>query len=528
MAESLWHFDVTPRDEHNETLVTHVHPANWTSPTPEPMYNLVVIGAGTAGLISAIGCAALGGKVALMERHLMGGDCLNVGCVPSKCVIRSSRATAQMVAANRFGLTPHPIAPSDFPCVMERLRRLRAGISRNDSAQRYSEMGVHVFFGEASFADHNTVMVNDVALRFRKAVIATGARAVRPDIPGLAETGYLTNETVFNLTQLPQRLVFIGGGPIGCELAQAFRRLGSEVTIVQNTRFLPREDPQASGLLAQVFEREGIHILLEAKPVRVEKIGGFKRVTIQTKDGEQTVEADEILVGAGRQPNVEGLALENAGVAYDARKGVQVDDFLRTTNPAIFAAGDICMDWKFTHAADSAARIAVQNALFWGRKRLSALTMPWCTYTDPEIAHVGLYEADAQAAGIATDTFKVALEDVDRAIVDGETEGFVKVLVKKGTDSIVGATIVAAHAGDLISEISVAMAGNIGLKTIADVIHPYPTQAEAIRRVAAIYKRTRLTPRVATLLRWWLKWQRRGPFRFMRRYRRAARGKMQT
>ena len=508
MTDSTWNFDIPPGDEYNAELVAHVHPPGWRPPAPEPMYNLVVIGAGTAGLISAIGCAALGGKVALVERHLMGGDCLNVGCVPSKCLIRSSRAAAEMTGAARFGLAPGLVAPADFPAVMERLRRLRAAISRNDSAHRYSEMGVHVFFGEAAFADQNTIQVNDVSLRFRKAIIAAGARAVHPNIPGLGEADFLTNETVFNLKELPRRLVVIGGGPIGCELAQAFSRLGSMVTIVQHSRFLPREDREASEFLAQVFKREGIRVVLDARPVRVVKAGGGKQVTVQTRDGEQSIEADEILIGAGRQPNVEGLNLEKAGVAYNLRKGIQVDDFLRTTNRAIFAAGDICMDWKFTHAADAAARIAIQNALFKGRKRLSALNMPWCTYTDPEIAHVGLYEADAETSGIAVDTYKVALDDVDRAITDGETEGFVKVLVRKGTDRIVGATIVAAHAGDLISEISVAMAGKIGLKTIADVIHPYPTQAEAIRRVAAAYNRTRLTPRVAALLKWWLKWQR--------------------
>ncbi len=508
MSGIRWHFEVAPRDEHNENLLCHVRPDNWTPPEPETMYNLVVIGAGTAGLISAIGCAALGGKVALVERHLMGGDCLNAGCVPSKCLIRSSRAAAEMASANSFGLRPHQVAASDFPNVMERLRRLRAEISRNDSAKRYNEMGVHVFFGEASFLDRQTVRINDVSLRFRKAIIAAGARAVRPEIPGLEEAGFLTNETVFNLTGLPRRLAVIGGGPIGCELAQAFRRLGSEVTIVQHTRFLPREDTEASALLARIFAREGIRVLLEANPIHVEKNGNLKGITIHTQDGEKKIEADEILIGAGRQPNVEGLALEKAGVSYNAQKGIEVDDFLRTTNPHIFAAGDICMDWKFTHAADAAARIAIQNTLFRGRKRLSALTMPWCTYTDPEIAHVGLYDSEAAARGIAADIYKVNLEEVDRAVTDGETEGFVKVLVKKGTDRIVGATIVAANAGNLISEISVAMAGKIGLKTIADVIHPYPTQAEAIRCVAASYNRSRLTPRVSALLKWWLKRQR--------------------
>jgi len=508
VKETSWHFDVKPDDVHNRKLLSDVQPQNWESPPPEPIYNLVVIGAGTAGLISAVGCAALGGKVALIERHLMGGDCLNVGCVPSKCLIRSSRAAAETSSAGRFGLTPHGVNASDFPAVLERLRRLRAEISWNDSAKRFSEMGVHVFFGEASFVDPHRVSVDGVTLRFRKAVIATGAGALQPDIPGLSESGFLTNETVFNLTVLPRRLTVVGGGPIGCELAQAFSRLGSEVTIIQHTRFLPREDPEASTLLAQTFEREGIRVLLEAKPIQVERIDDFKRVTIQTRNGEHTIEADEILISVGRKSNVENLGLEKAGVSYDAQKGIQVDDFLRTTNPKIFAAGDVCMDWKFTHAADAAARIAVQNALFKGRKRLSKLSMPWCTYTDPEIAHVGLYKEEAEARGIATDAYKVTFNEIDRAIADSETEGFVKVLVKKGTDLIVGATIVSAHAGDLISEISVAMAGKIGLKTLANVIHPYPTQAEAIRRVAAAYNRTRLTPRVSAILRWWLKWQR--------------------
>jgi pyruvate/2-oxoglutarate dehydrogenase complex dihydrolipoamide dehydrogenase (E3) component len=510
MSAPSWQFDVAPPDEHNLRLVSNVHPADWIPPKPLPMYNLVVVGAGTAGLISAIGGASLGGTVALVERHLMGGDCLNVGCVPSKSLIRSSRAAAGIADAGRFGLTPHAVPAADFPAVMERLRRVRAEISGNDSARRYTEKGAHVFLGEASFVDRHSITVGGTILRFRKAIIAAGARAVRPEVPGLAEVEFLTNETVFNLTNLPRRLVVIGGGPIGCELAQAFRRLGAEVTIIQSSRFLPKEDPEASALLSRVFEREGIRVLLEATPVRVAARDGTKLVTVRTRDGELIVEADEILIGAGRQPNVEGLDLERAGVAYDPRAGVEVDDFLRTSNPDIHAAGDVCMSWKFTHAADAAARIAVQNALFLGRKRLSALTMPWCTYTDPEIAHVGLYEADARAKGIPTQVFETKLDRVDRAVADGEADGFVKILVRKGTDRIVGATIVAAHAGDLISEISVAMAGKVGLHSLADVIHPYPTQAEAIRRAAAAYNKTRLTPFVASILKWWLKRQRGG------------------
>jgi pyruvate/2-oxoglutarate dehydrogenase complex dihydrolipoamide dehydrogenase (E3) component len=507
MSTAAWNFPLSPSDESNAALVANVHPGDWVNPEPEPLYNLVVIGAGTAGLISAIGAASLGGKVALVERHLMGGDCLNVGCVPSKALIRSSRAAYQAANGHVFGLASRQVDATEFAGVMARLRAVRAGISKNDSAARYADMGVQVFLGEASFVDAHSVRVGEKLLRFRKAIIATGARAISPDIPGLVQAGFMTNESVFNLTELPKRLAVIGGGPIGCELAQAFRRFGAEVAIIELSRFLPREDPDASALLASVFEREGLTVMLESKPLKVESGSYGKRITVQTPGGAEVVEVDEILIGAGRKPNVEGMGLEQAGVDYDTRLGVKVDDFLRTSNPAVFAAGDVCMAWKFTHAADAAARIAIQNALFGGKKRLSALTMPWCTYTDPEIAHVGMYEAEAKAKGIETVSYKVDLADNDRAVADGEADGFVKITVRKGSDAIIGATIVAAHAGDLISEVSVAMAGKLGLKAMNDIIHPYPTQADAIKRTAGAYNRTRLTPRVAKLLKWLLRRQ---------------------
>ncbi len=500
-----WKFDVLPADEHNQRLLDNVHPADWKNPEPDGTYNLVAIGAGTAGLISAIGTAGLGGKVALIERHLMGGDCLNVGCVPSKALIRPSRLAAEMRNAADYGLTPSEIHKEDFPKVMERLRRIRADISKNDSAKRYAEKGVDMFIGEAKFTGHNTVEVGGREIRFKKAVITTGARAVHPDIPGLEEAGFLTNETVFNLTERPKHLIVIGGGPIGCELAQAFRNLGSKVTIIQHSRFLPREDPEASALLAEVFQREGIEVLLDATVERVSTDGAIKRV--HTNHG--TIEGDELLVGVGRAPNVENLGLEMAGVEYDPRTGIHVDDHLHTTNPNIYAAGDCCMQQKFTHAADAAAQIVIQNALFGGRKKLSALNMPWCTYTHPEIAHVGLYEHDAKDKRIKTDSYKFEMAENDRAQAEGETEGFVKVVVKKGTDKILGATIVAAHAGEMINEISVAMAAGMGLGKIGGVIHPYPTQSEAIKRVAGLYNQTRLTPTVAKLMKKWLFWQRR-------------------
>lgn len=506
---NAWDFAVSPHDEYNKELLANVHPSDWINPDPQPVYNLVVIGAGTAGLITAAGAAGLGAKVALVERHLMGGDCLNVGCVPSKALIRPSRLAAEMRQAERFGLFPAAPTPGDFPKVMERLRRIRAEISHHDSAKRYrDEMGVDMFMGEARFSGPDTIEADGRQLRFKKAVIATGARAVHPREEGLEEVGFRTNETIFNLTELPGHLIVIGGGPIGCELAQAFRRLGSEVSIVQHDRFLPKEDPDASALIARVFEREGIRVLLNAKVKRAFNSDGRKQVVVERDGKEEALVGDEILIGAGRAPNVEGLNLEAVGVAYEARKGIQVDDRLRTSNPRIFAAGDCCMAWKFTHAADAAARIVIQNALFKGRAKLSALTMPWCTYTDPEVAHVGLYEADARERGMETDIFKVDMSAIDRAQTDGETDGFIKVLVRKGTDKILGATIVSTHAGEMIGEITTAMAAKAGLGAISKVIHPYPTQAEAIKRVADAYSRTRLTPLVKKLFAKWMAWQR--------------------
>jgi pyruvate/2-oxoglutarate dehydrogenase complex dihydrolipoamide dehydrogenase (E3) component len=504
-AEAL----VRPLDEHNRTLLANVHPADWRNPDPAPRYNLVVIGAGTAGLVTAAGAAGLGARVALLERHLLGGDCLNVGCVPSKCVIRSSRVVGDVRAAPELGLRIPDGTEADFPAVMERMRRLRARLSRIDSAARFRGLGVDVFLGDGRFTGPDTVEVAGARLHFKRAVIATGARAAEPPIEGLAEAGYLTNETVFNLTERPRALAVIGGGPIGSELAQAFRRLGSEVTLLDAaSHILVREDEDAAAIVENAFRREGIRLALASRIERVTRDGGRKVVHFLTGGRREELAVDEILVGAGRVPNVEGLGLAAAGVASDPRRGVVVNDHLQTTNPRVYAAGDVCMDHKFTHAADFAARTVIQNTLFLGRKKLSALTIPWCTYTDPELAHVGLSEEDARAKGIALDTFIVPLAEVDRAVADGEEEGFVKVHVARGTDRIAGATIVARHAGEMINEITLAMVGGVGLRTIATVIHPYPTQAEAIRKAADAYNRTRLTPRVKRLFQTWLAWTR--------------------
>ena len=491
---------VLPDDEYDRALLANVHPPDWKNPTPAERYNLVVIGAGTGGLVTAAGAAGLGARVALIERDLMGGDCLNVGCVPSKCVIRSSRVVGELAAAEQFGIRVGAAAV-DFPAVMARMRRLRARLSAIDSAHRFTdEKGIDVFLGDARFSSRETVEVSGQTLRFKRAVIATGARAAEPPIPGLSEVGFLTNETVFSLTERPARLAVIGGGPIGCELAQAFRRLGSAVTLINDTaHVLNREDDDAAEIVQRALRRDGVRLLLAAEILSARRVGPDKLLRVRHPGGEEEVSVDEILVGAGRAPNVEGLGLESAGVAYAIGRGVQVDDHLRTTNSRIFATGDVCMEWKFTHAADFSARLVIQNALFFGRKRLSALLMPWCTYTDPEVAHVGLYERAAAARGMAVETFVRPLSEVDRAVADGQEEGFVKVMDKGGTDKILGATIVAAHAGDMISEITLAMTANVGLGRLANVIHPYPTQAEAIRQVGDIYNRTRLTPTVKRL-----------------------------
>ncbi len=509
MTEPARTLHIVPADIYNQTLLANVHPPDWVNPRPAPRYNMVVIGAGTAGLIIAAGAAGLGAKVALIERELMGGDCLNVGCVPSKALLRSARASADARDPSAYGVAVAGGADADFPAVMERMRRLRAELSAKDSAARYRGLGVDVFIGEGRFAGRDTIEVAGQTLRWRRAAIATGTRAVAPPIPGLAEAGYLTNETVFSLSALPARLIVIGGGPVGCELAQAFGRFGSQVTILEAApTIMPQEDPDAVRILRNSLARDGIEILEGARIERVGAAAGLRCVRL-VHDGEpREIEAEEILVAAGRTPIVEGLNLEAAGVEYDRRTGVKVNDRLQTSNRRIYAAGDVASPYRFTHVADASARIVIRNALFLGRQRASALTIPWCTYTDPEIAHVGLYESQAQARGIAVQTFVQPLSDVDRAVLDGESEGFVKVHVRAGSGQILGATVVARHAGEMISELTLAMVGRLGLGTIAETIHPYPTQAEAIRKIGDAYNRTRLTPRVSRLFRRWMDWTR--------------------
>ena len=496
-----------PDDRFHRALLHNVHPLAWRNPKYTGKYNLIVIGAGPGGITAAREAASLGAKVALIERNFIGGDRLNVGCVPSKAIIRTARLYAEMRDADNVGAQVPGSIDIGFQTVMERMRRIQARLSRADSAQRLSEAGVDVYFGDACFLGPDTVTVDGDVLRFKKALIATGARPLTPPIPGLAEAGYLTNENAFNLTECPRRLLVIGGGPLGCELAQAFCRFGSHVIIAQDDpMFLPKEERDAAQILSNSLASDGVEIHLNTTVVAVRKEGAEKIVDLVCAGDRFSVSVDEILAGIGRAPNVEGMNLEAAGVRYDIGTGIHINDFLQTTNRRIYAAGDVCLEHKFTHAAEASARIAIRNALFLGRKRLSALTIPWCTYTDPEIAHIGLYVREAREKAIPVTTFTILMQDVDRAVTDGEEQGFVKIHVRQGSDRILGATVVARHAGEMINGISLAITSGIGLRALARVIHTYPTQAGAIKMAAEAYNRTRLTPTLKSLTKRWLAW----------------------
>jgi pyruvate/2-oxoglutarate dehydrogenase complex dihydrolipoamide dehydrogenase (E3) component len=492
-------------NDYDRRELLNVHPPSWRNPEPVDRYHMVVVGAGPAGLLAALNAAKLGARVAIIERDRFGGACFNVGCIPSKAIIRTSRLYGETRNAENFGAQVPAGSSVDFPAMMERMRRVRARISRRVSAHRLSAAGVDVYFGEARFAGRDAIEVEGKLLRFKRALVASGARPKLPSIPGIAAAGYLTNENVFDLAECPRRLLVLGGGPLGCELAQAFCRLGSQVSIAQNDpMFLGNEERDAAQILSDALARDGIGIHLNTETVRVRMEGNQKIVDLVSDDYKFTLAVDEIFVGIGSAPNVEGVNLEAAGVQYDKEAGILTNDYLQTSNPRIYAAGDVCSEKKFPHIEAAAADLVVHNALFWGRERLSALAIPWCTYTDPEIAHVGLYVTEARAKGILVKTFTVMMHDVDRAITDGEDQGFVKIHVKEGTDKILGATVAASHAGEMISEISLAMNAKIGLSALARVNHPYPTQAQAIKMAADAYLATRHTRVRKWLQRLWL------------------------
>jgi pyruvate/2-oxoglutarate dehydrogenase complex dihydrolipoamide dehydrogenase (E3) component len=480
-----------PADPADRRLRDAVHPADWTNPEPRGRYDLLVVGGGTAGLVSAMGAAGLGARVALVERHLLGGDCLNTGCVPSKALLRSARAAADARCAPELGVRTGEVEV-DFALVMRRMRERRADISLHDSAERLHAAGVDVHFGEACFVGPTSVEVGGRALSFRRAVIATGGRPAVPPIPGLAEVPFLTSETLFDLTDQPRRLAIVGAGPIGCEMAQAFARLGTAVTLIDEApRILPQEDADAAAIVARRLTADGVKILLGAQILGASS-GGLD------VGGAGFQPCDELLIAGGRVPNIEALDLAAAGVAF-TKDGVAVDDGLRTTNRRIFAAGDVCSRFRFTHAADALARIVIRNALFFGRARASALVIPWCTYTDPELAHVGAYEAEAARAGRRVETITIPLADVDRALVDEERDGFVRVHHERGR--LLGCTVVASRAGEMIGLATHALTHGARLGDLGSTIQPYPTLNNAFRAAGDAYGRTRLTRGVRGLLR---------------------------
>jgi pyruvate/2-oxoglutarate dehydrogenase complex dihydrolipoamide dehydrogenase (E3) component len=489
-------------DPHVISTIGHVGPSpeQRSNPTPKADYDLVVIGAGVAGLLSVICAKALGKRAALIERHYMGGDCLNVGCFPSKAVIRCARAIHDVKNSAKFGVKlPEGEITIDFGFVMARMRELRASIAPHDGVDRYCrDFCDDIFIGDAKFSGPNTIQVEgmDAPLVFKKAMIATGASAAVPPIPGLREVPHLTNNNFFNLTELPPRLILIGAGPIGIELSQTMARFGSEVTVLEiGSHLLPREDPDAAEVLRSVLVEE-MRIEYSVQIKNIEYTGGAEaatcapwgvyKVTVVLHDGTETViECDALLNATGRVPNVCNLNLEKVGVDYNNRNGIIIDETFKTANDNIYSCGDCASPFKFTHAADWQARTAIRNMFLGTSETQSQLLIPWCTYTEPEIAHVGLYEQEMDNRGINYTSYKRELKDVDRCKCEGVTEGFVKISAREGTDEILGATIVGPSAGDMISEITLCMNNGIGMSKLAGCVHPYPTSAEAVRQCAA-------------------------------------------
>lgn len=497
------------KEEINKAWIENVHPPEWQNPTPNGRYNLVVIGGGSGGLLAAVGGAGLGAKVALIEKEYLGGDCLNVGCVPSKAVIRSAKLMGEINRAAHFGIEiPKEAVQINFGRVMNRMRQVRQEISEHDSARRFADLGIDVYFGEAKFKNESEIEVGGQSLKFRKAVIATGSRPLILPISGLEEAGFLTNETIWELTDPPERMAVVGAGPIGAELAQAFQRLGIQIELFDIAdQVLGREDPDAARIVQQELVNDGVQLHLEAELQKVTAVDQKKQLDYEQNGQKKSIKVDKIMLAVGRKPNIENLNLEAAGIESN-EKGLVVDDCLQTTNPNVFGAGDVAMKYQFTHMADAAGRIVLRNALFFGRQKLSDLIVPWVTYTDPEVAHVGMYQEDAAEKGIEVETFTTYLNEIDRGQADGVKNGFVKILIKKGSDKILGATIVGPHAGEMISEVTTAMVAGAGLKKMTEVIHPYPTQAEAIRKTADAYNRTRMTPLVEKLFNKWMEWMR--------------------
>ncbi|KAG7348019.1 dihydrolipoyl dehydrogenase [Nitzschia inconspicua] len=539
VAKHVW-----PMDKYNTVLLNYVHPPEWKDPNPNKKdgsstYDLVVIGAGVGGLITAAGSAGIGAKVAMIEENLLGGDCLNVGCVPSKAFIHCANMaysvkgdTKRLEEAGIF-VNPETVKV-DFEKVMERVRKIRAEISQHDSAERYSaELGVEVYIGRGKFTSEKSVIVNGRTLYFKRAVIATGGYPILIPMTGLKELHersisvdptdeprpiVTTNETFFNMTKQPKNMVVIGAGVIGMELAQSMQRLGTHVTVLgRSGKILPKEDEDMAELVKTQMIRDGVSFNLSIAEYKTIKLtgrvldNGYPEMEMtfveKGKAGETKLIFDSLLIAAGRRPNVTGMELELAKVDFDTKRGLLVNDKLQTTNPRIYGVGDCCSEFKFTHAADFMARTVIRNALFFGKGKMSDLLIPYATFTTPEIASVGLYGKDLEERGIEYRVFEKHFKDNDRSICDDTKEGFIRFRVDAKKDTILGCSIVGEGAGNMIGEVTLAMQSSTGLGSLASVIHPYPTTSEAIRQAGDAYNKTKLTTTVKSLLRGIVKFQ---------------------
>ena len=486
-----------PLDQYNAETLNEVHPRSYPPPfTPHLEYDLIAIGAGAGGLVSARQSARRGAKSAMISEQLAGGDCLNVGCVPSKALLRASKAIAEVRRASEFGVVlPTGPVKVDFAKIMQRLREKRALIAHVDGHAASEQAGTHVYQGRGQFTSPNTIQVGDQTLKFKKAVIATGGRPQIPDIPGLEESPYLTNEVLFNLEVLPPRMVIIGAGVVGLEMAQSFATFGSQVTVLMSSKGLFRSkhgDAEAAAILQEELEQSGVKFVvgsttnvrtIKGLPDKSTKEFPLMQITVATKDGDMTLDCEALLIAAGRQANVENLGLEKANVDYQLGAGVTVNDLAQSvSNPNVYAVGDCVAGVpRLTHMSGEMAKLVVQNALFNDDWKLSSLVVPATVYTEPEMATVGIYSAElAQAKGMEVDVIRTGLEHNDRAILDGSNVGFCKIVCQKGTDKIVGATIVADRAGEMINEVTLAIKYGIGLREVGRNIHCYPTTGEAV------------------------------------------------
>jgi pyruvate/2-oxoglutarate dehydrogenase complex dihydrolipoamide dehydrogenase (E3) component len=468
-------------------------------------FDLIAIGGGTAGLVTTAGGAALGLNVALVEQEALGGDCLWTGCVPSKALIASAKLAHQMRHAERLGLTGASPAHA-FDRVMDRMRAARARVAEHDDPERFRRLGVEVVFGAAELTGHGRVTVGERALSSKRIVVATGAVPTTPPIDGLEEAGYLTHLTAFDQTTLPGHIVLLGGGPVGLEFAQVYRRLGAEVTVVEMLpQLLPREEPEAAAVVADTMRREGVTVHTAATVERVEGAGGRKLVLVKHATGKtETVAADEIFVATGRRASTSGLGLERVGVELD-RGAIRVDRALRSTVPGIWAAGDVAGGPQFTHVAEYQAKLVLRNAIFPFTSKVDYSTIPAVTYTDPEVARVGMTEGEARERYGNVDVYRYEFADLDRAIVDGRSTGFVKVVTRR-RGKIIGASIVGTGAGELLVPIVLAMKRGIKLPALSQLVYPYPTMAEGIKRTADSYYRRKLAGGSGVLLRRVVRW----------------------